>query len=225
MSLISNADIATGFHAGDPSSMHHTVEMAAEHDAAIGVYPGFHDLVDSGRRYIAVPAIELVNGMLHQLDTLREFVRPQGLPLQHVKPYGALYIHLTYDEVAVHLFIKTPQHLEPGLLLYCMPGPTTWRIGRKLSQPLVCEFCANHDCDRDGSIVLTRRVATLDPQQVADRILRVCREGEVHTVEDEGLDIAFDSACVHNDASSALELVANIRTRLEGTGIHIKAPR
>ncbi len=88
MPLISSANIATGFHAGDPSSMRRTVEMAAEHGVAIGVHPGFRDLVGFGRRHIAAPAIELVNDMLYQLGALREFARLQGLSLQHVKPWS-----------------------------------------------------------------------------------------------------------------------------------------
>lgn len=153
MPLISSANIATGFHAGDPSSMRRTVEMAAEHGVAIGAHPGFRDLVGFGRRHIAAPAIELVNDMLYQLGALREFARLQGLSLQHVKPHGALYMHLARDEVAARLFVETLQRLEPELLLYCMPGSATWRIGRELGQPLVREFYADRDYDRSGSIV------------------------------------------------------------------------
>ena len=87
------------------------------------------------------------------------------------------------DEVAARLFVETLQRLEPELLLYCMPGSATWRIGRELGQPLVREFYADRDYDRSGSIVFTRRVAALDPQQVADKVLRACREGKVRTVE------------------------------------------
>lgn len=199
MPLISSANIATGFHAGDPSSMRRTVEMAAEHGVAIGAHPGFRDLVGFGRRQIAAPAIELVNDMLYQLGALREFARLQGLSLQHVKPHGALYMHLARDEAAARLFVETLQRLEPELLLYCMPGSATWRIGRELGQPLVREFYADRDYDRSGSIVFTRRVAALDPQQVADKVLRACREGKVRTVEGEDLDIAFDSVCIHSD--------------------------
>lgn len=225
MPLISSANIATGFHAGDPSSMRRTVEKAAEHGVAIGAHPGFRDLVGFGRRHIAAPAIELVNDMLYQLGALREFARLQGLSLQHVKPHGALYMHLARDEAAARLFVETLQRLEPELLLYCMPGSATWRIGRELGQPLVREFYADRDYDRSGSIVFTRRVAALDPQQVADKVLRACREGKVRTVEGEDLDIAFDSVCIHSDTPGALELVASTRARLEGAGIRIKAPR
>ncbi|HBO7030899.1 TPA: hypothetical protein L4965_003948 [Pseudomonas aeruginosa] len=140
-------------------------------------------------------------------------------------PHGALYMHLARDEVAARLFVETLQRLEPELLLYCMPGSATWRIGRELGQPLVREFYADRDYDRSGSIVFTRRVAALDPQQVADKVLRACREGKVRTVEGEDLDIAFDSVCIHSDTPGALELVASTRARLEGAGIRIKAPR
>ena len=173
---------------------------------------------------IAAPAIELVNDMLYQLGALREFARLQGLSLQHVKPHGALYMHLARDEVAARLFVETLQRLEPELLLYCMPGSATWRIGRELGQPLVREFYADRDYDRSGSIVFTRRVAALDPQQVADKVLRACREGKAHR-RGRGPRHRLRLGVHPQRYPRALELVASTRARLEGAGIRIKAPR
>lgn len=131
MPLISSANIATGFHAGDPSSMRRTVEMAAEYGVAIGAHPGFRDLVGFGRRHIQAPAIELVNDMLYQLGALREFARLEGLALQHVKPHGALYMHLARDEAAARLFVETLQRLEPeaAALLHAGLGHLAHRPG------------------------------------------------------------------------------------------------
>lgn len=132
MGFISSANIATGFHAGDPGTMRRTVEQARRLGVAIGAHPGFRDLVGFGRRHINAPAQELVDDMLYQLGALRELARVQGVALQHIKPHGALYMHLARDEEAARLLVEYLQVLEPGLLLYCMPGSVIWRVAREL---------------------------------------------------------------------------------------------
>lgn len=225
MPLISSANIATGFHAGDPNTMQRTVELAQHHGVAIGAHPGFRDLVGFGRRHLNAAPLELVNDMLYQLGALREFARLQGLRLQHIKPHGALYMHLARDEEAARLFVETLQRLDPELLLFCMDGSASCRIALELGQPVVREFYADRDYDRSGSIVFTRHVGALDPQLVAAKVLRACREGLVRTVDGEDIDITFDSVCIHSDTPGALALVEATRTTLDSAGIAVRAPR
>ena len=225
MPLISSANIATGFHAGDPNIMCRTVELAIEHGVGIGAHPGFRDLVGFGRRHINAPANELINDMLYQLGALREFARLHGVRLQHIKPHGALYMHLARDEQAASEFVETLHQLDPDLLLYCMPGSATWRAAQALGQPTVREFYADRDYDNSGSIVFIRRVKALDPQEVAAKVLRACQEGRVRTVEGDDIQIAFDSVCIHSDTPGALALVQSTRAALLEAGIAIKAPR
>ncbi|MCO6058759.1 5-oxoprolinase subunit PxpA [Pseudomonas sp. MOB-449] len=225
MPLISSANIATGFHAGDPNIMLRTLEMAQQHGVGIGAHPGFRDLVGFGRRHINAPAQELVNDMLYQLGALREFARLQGVPLQHIKPHGALYMHLARDEEAARLFVATLRRLDPELLLFCMDGSATCRAAEELGQPVVREFYADREYDASGSIVFIRRVTAWDPDQVADKVLRACQEGVVRTVDGQDIPIRFDSVCIHSDTPGALALVQRTRSRLEAAGIAIKAPR
>ncbi|WP_295517905.1 5-oxoprolinase subunit PxpA [uncultured Pseudomonas sp.] len=225
MPLISSANIATGFHAGDPNIMRRTVERALELGVGIGAHPGFRDLVGFGRRYIDAPITELINDMLYQLGALREFARLHGAALQHIKPHGALYMHLARDERAAHEFVETLQRVDPQLLLFCMPGSAIWRVAQALGQPTVREFYADRDYDNSGSIVFIRRVKALDPQEVAAKVLRACQEGCVHTVEGADVQIAFDSICIHSDTPGALALVQATRAALQDAGITIKAPR
>lgn len=225
MPLISSANIATGFHAGDPNIMRRTVERALELGVGIGAHPGFRDLVGFGRRYIDAPITELINDMLYQLGALREFARLHGAALQHIKPHGALYMHLARDERAAHEFVETLQRVDPQLLLFCMPGSAIWRVAQAFGQPTVREFYADRDYDNSGSIVFIRRVKALDPQEVAAKVLRACQEGCVHTVEGADVQIAFDSICIHSDTPGALALVQATRAALQDAGITIKAPR
>ncbi|MFS2127046.1 5-oxoprolinase subunit PxpA [Pseudomonas sp. Pseusp97] len=225
MPLISSANIATGFHAGDPNIMRRTVELALEHGVGIGAHPGFRDLVGFGRRHINAPAAELINDMLYQLGALREFARLHGAKLQHIKPHGALYMHLARDEQAACEFVGTLQRIDPELRLFCMPNSATWRAAQALGQPTVREFYADRDYDNSGSIVFIRRVKALDPQEVAAKVLLACQEGRVRTVEGDDIEIAFDSVCVHSDTPAALALVQATRAALLDAGITIKAPR
>lgn len=225
MPLISSANIATGFHAGDPNIMRRTVELALEHGVGIGAHPGFRDLVGFGRRHLNAPAVELINDMLYQLGALREFARLHGARLQHIKPHGALYMHLARDEQAAREFVETLQRIDPALLLFCMPGSATWRAAQALGQPTVREFYADRDYDNSGSIVFIRRVQALDPQEVAAKVLRACQEGRVRTVEGDDIEIAFDSVCIHSDTPGALALVQATRWALLDAGIGIRASR
>lgn len=225
MGFISSANIATGFHAGDPGTMRRTVETAKRLGVAIGAHPGFRDLVGFGRRHINAPAQELVDDMLYQLGALREIARAQGVPLQHIKPHGALYMHLARDEQAARLLVENLQRLEPQLLLYCMPDSVIWRVARELGQPVIREFYADRDYDLSGSIVFTRQVRALDPGEVAAKVLRACQSGLVRTVEGQDLPIAFDSICLHSDTPGALALVQATRQALDQAGIEVRAPR
>ena len=225
MAYISSANIATGFHAGDPGTMRRTVERAKQRDVAIGAHPGFRDLVGFGRRHINAPAQELVDDMLYQLGALREIARAQGMSLQHIKPHGALYMHLARDEEAARLLVQNLQIIEPTLLLYCMPNSVIWRIAKELGQPVVREFYADREYDLSGSIVFTRNVRALDPATVAARVLRACQTGLVRTVEGEDLAIEFDSICLHSDTPGALELVEATRAALDQAGIDVRTPQ
>lgn len=225
MAFISSANIATGFHAGDPGTMRRTVEQARRLGVAVGAHPGFRDLVGFGRRHINAPAQELVDDILYQLGALREIARVQGVSLQHIKPHGALYMHLARDEEAARLLVENLQRLEPGLLLYCMPGSVICRVAQALGQPVIREFYADREYDLSGSIVFTRHVRALDPATVAARVLRACQEGVVRTVEGEDLSIEFDSICLHSDTPGALALVEATRHALDNAGIKVRAPR
>jgi UPF0271 protein len=145
--------------------------------------------------------------------------------LQHIKPHGALYMHLARDEQAARLLVENLQRLEPELLLYCMPNSVIWHVARELGQPVIREFYADREYDLSGSIVFTRNVRVYDPTQVAARVLRACQEGVVRTVEGEDLAIEFDSICLHSDTPGALALVEATRKALDDAGIKVRAPR
>ncbi|MCW5222749.1 5-oxoprolinase subunit PxpA [Verminephrobacter aporrectodeae] len=221
MPLISSANIATGFHAGDPNIMRKTVGMARQHGVGIGAHPGLRDRQGFGRRHIDAPAHELLHDMLYQLGALREFARLEGLALQHIKPHGALYMHVARDEALALALVEALQRIDPGLYLYCMDGSTVHRVAQALGQPVVREFYADRDYDQSGSMVFTRRVAALDPERVARKVARACTEGLVHTVEGRDISVAFDSVCIHSDTPGALDLLRATRRALDEKQIRV----
>ena len=226
MPLISSANIATGFHAGDPNIMRDMVGLAKAHGVAVGAHPGFRDLVGFGRRHINASSDELVNDMVYQLGALREFTRMAGVSLGHFKPHGALYMHAARDEGLSRALVRALQLIDPTLHLYCMQQSATYRVASEMRQPTVTEFYADRDYDSSGSIVFRRQVGRLDPQAVARKVLRACQEGVVQTVDGAQVAVEFESVCIHSDTPGALDLIRATRDMLIQSGIEIcgKAP-
>jgi UPF0271 protein len=221
MPLISSANIATGFHAGDPSIMRDMVRLAKTHGVSVGAHPGFRDLVGFGRRHINASAEELVNDMVYQLGALREFTRMAGVSLQHFKPHGALYMHAANDEHLSRSLVSALQLIDPGLHLYCMQQSVTYRIASEMRHPTVTEFYADREYDSSGSIVFRRQVGRLDPEAVANKVLRACQQGVVQTVDGADVAVEFDSVCIHSDTPGALDLIRATRQLLVRHGIEI----
>ncbi len=224
MPLISSANIATGFHAGDPNLMDRSVAAAAALGIGVGAHPGFHDLQGFGRRHIAAQPDELVNDVLYQVGALSSFARRHGVALQHVKPHGALFMHAARDEVFSGALVDALLKIGPELLLYCMDISVTYAVAKRAGLGVVREFYADRDYDRTGSIVFARRVERPDPQRVADKILRAVRDGKVDTVEGDTIEVQFDSICFHSDTPGALEMATALRAALIADGVAITRP-
>ncbi|MBB4439994.1 MULTISPECIES: 5-oxoprolinase subunit PxpA [Rhizobium] len=221
MGLISSANIAAGFHAGDPNLMDQTVRLATEHGVGIGAHPGYNDLQGFGRRKIAGTAMELVNDMVYQVGALREFARRHGARLQHVKPHGALYMEMAVNAELSQIFVQYMRTVEPNAYIFCMGGSATYRVAKEAGQPVVREFYADRDYDDTGSIVFTRDAGRPDPAAIARKVVRACREGKVRTVTGSDVDIAFESICFHSDTLGALDIVRQMREALNANGIRI----
>lgn len=224
MPLISSANVAAGFHAGDPNQMNTVAKLAAEHGVGLGAHPGYNDLQGFGRRTIAAPAEELVNDIVYQTGALREFGRRHGVSLQHVKPHGALYMTAAKDVELSRLLVEAMQQTGPNLFIYCMSISETYQIAKTAGQPVIREFYADRDYDNSGSIVFARKMRRLDAEEVADKCLRACKEGKVRTVEGDDIEVPFESICFHSDTPGALEIGTAIRAKLIENDVKIAAP-
>lgn len=216
MQYISSANVAGGFHAGDPHTMHRTVRSAKEHGVSVGIHSGFRDLIGFGRRNLQASPDEIRDELIYQLGALREFARYYGMGVQHVKPHGALYMMAARDEALSRAIIDAIRRVDPNLILYCMRASVTYDLAAAMGHPVAAEFYADRGYHRDGTIVFTRSVdRPPDPEWVAQRVLRAVTEGKVRT--DDGVDIAVqvDSVCVHGDTPGAPELARAVVEKLK----------
>ena len=221
MPLISSANIAAGFHAGDPNSMDRVVKLAQQHGVGLGAHPGFRDLQGFGRRYIKTRAEELVNDIVYQVGAIREFGRRHGIALQHVKPHGALYMEAAVNEELSELMIDTLRTTSRDAIVFCMSISKTYEVARRAGHPVVREFYADRDYDDSGSIVFARQVGRHDPEAMAAKCVRACKEGVVRTVTGKDIEIEFESICFHSDTPGALDNGKAIRQALQVAGIKI----
>jgi len=221
MELISSANIAAGFHAGDPNSMDRVIKLANHYGVGLGAHPGYRDLQGFGRRYIDTTPEELVNDIIYQVGAVREFGRRHGIRLQHVKPHGALYMEAARNEELSRLMIESLAAISGDLIVYCMDISKTYAIAKRLGHPVVREFYADRDYGKDGSIVFTRKVGRLSPDAIAQKCLRACLEGKVATVDGSDIDIEFESICFHSDTPGAVEIGRAIRRELTANNITI----
>lgn len=215
MKYISSANVAGGFHAGDPVTMHRTVRLAKEHGVAVGIHCGFRDLFGFGRRYLQASPEEIRDELIYQLGALREFARMYGMDVQHVKPHGALYMMAARDEGISRAIIEAIQRVDPNLILYCMHASVTYELAQRMGQPVAAEFFADRAYNPDGTILFTRAVTEqLDPHAVADRVVRAIKEGRVAAVDGSDIPIKCDTVCVHGDTPDAVALARTIVERL-----------
>lgn len=224
MPLISSANIAAGFHAGDPSTMIETLRLASRHGVCVGVHPGFRDLVGFGRRHISASTDELVNDALYQLGALRELAKLEGLKMHHFKLHGALFMHAARDKEFAEKLTSALAVVAPDLSIYCLANSAIDQAAKNVSLQRVHEFYADRDYDDEGNIVFVRKVKQLDPELVAKKVLRACQNNEVESVSGKIVKVKFDSICIHSDTPGALSLIKTVRAALDNAGIEVAAP-
>ncbi len=208
---------------GTRPRMRKTVALAKEHGVAVGVHPGYRDLVGFGRREMDVSPDEIHDELLYQLGALREFARLYDMEVQHVKPHGALYMVAARDEELSRAIIEAIQSVDDGLLLFCMRSSVTYEVAEKMGQPVASEFYADREYNDEGQIVFTRAVTEeLDPDEVGQRVVRAVSEGKVTTESGEDIEVASDSVCVHGDTPGAVDLAETIVRKLAENDIEVR---
>jgi UPF0271 protein len=227
--LISSANIACGFHAGDPTVMKRTIAIAKEYGVAPGAHPGFPDLMGFGRRKMDASLDEIKDYITYQMGALQAFAAARGMALQHVKPHGALYNMAVEDMEIWDAVAEVIAAVDSGLILFVMAGP--WRqdlaaIGARHGIRIAFEFFGDRAYNPDGTLVSRKLPGAVihDHELVAEKVLKMVKEGKVVCIDGTEIELAAETICVHGDNPAALELVRNIRESLLEEGIEITPP-
>jgi UPF0271 protein len=224
MPFISSASIACGFHAGDPATMRRTVRAAVEHGVQIGAHVALPDLLGFGRRRMALSAEDLRDYATYQIGALWAFVKSEGGALGHVKPHGALYAMCSADRELAGALAAAIADLDRELLLLLLNtdvAPAVEPHGVRL----VPEAFVDLDYQPDGTLIIEPVKRAWDPERVAQRALRLVREGRIDSVD--GTDVVVDAptACIHGDGPNAVAIAQTLKRRLEEAGVAIEPLR
>ncbi|WMJ83284.1 LamB/YcsF family protein [Oscillospiraceae bacterium LTW-04] len=223
LKYVSSANVACGWHAGDAVVMEQTVANAAAAGTAVGAHPGFPDLMGFGRRNMVVTPAEAKAYIKYQLGALLAFTKAKGIPLQHVKPHGALYNMAAVDEALAEAICQGVYEVDPNIILLGLANSKMISAAEKIGLRAASEVFADRAYNDDGTLV-SRKLpgAVIHDKEVAiARTVQMVTKGTVETVTGKVISIKADSICVHGDNPSALEFVKNIRETLENSGVTI----
>lgn len=225
ISLVSEVNIATGFHAGDPVIIRNTVRESIKNGVAIGAHPGFRDLFGFGRRMIVENPEVTVNEIIYQLGALREFVKLEGGKIFHLKPHGALYATILKNEDLAKLLVETSAKIDSNMPIYTTDRSPVLEYAKKAGIPVVKELIADREYGDDGHFVLVKKAIEYTPEFIAQKCLKACKEGKVTSINGKEIDIDFDSICIHSDTKGALALVQKTKEILLENNIKVEIPK
>ena len=223
LQYVSSANVACGFHAGDPIVMEETVRLAKKASAAVGAHPGYPDLQGFGRRNMICTPKEVKAYVKYQLGALLAFTRSAGIPLQHCKPHGALYNMAAKDKALAAAIAEAVADVDAGIILLGLAGSAMTEAGKEAGLRVAGEVFADRAYQADGSLVPRSMPGAVihDTEEALSRTVRMVKEGIVTAVTGETVPLTADSICVHGDNPSALAFVKAIRERLETEGVSV----
>lgn len=221
LNYITSANIACGFHAGDPATMRKTVRKALQKNVAIGAHPGLPDLVGFGRRNMELLPEEARDLVVYQVGALDAFVKSEGGKLQHVKPHGALYNMAAKSPVLSEAIAEAIFKINPELILFGIGELVT--AANKNGLRSANEVFADRTYQSDGTLTPRKETNALikDHNQAISQVIRMVKEGKVSSIQGTDVSIKADTICIHGDGEHALEFVKTISSKLTQSGITI----
>jgi UPF0271 protein len=225
MRSISSANVACGYHAGDPGVMRDTIRLAREHGVAVGAHPGFPDLVGFGRRNITASPREIEDFVLYQVGALAGIAAAEGVTLQHVKAHGALYNMAVRDRAIADAIARAVAAFDRSLILFGLPRSELLRAGQAAGLPVAAEGFADRSYEPDGSLTPRDREGAVihEPSAVVRRAVRMARDEKVTASNGEDVPMYVKTICTHGDTPGSHELTRKLREGLEREGITVRA--
>lgn len=223
--FISSANIACGFHAGDPSVMNKTVKMCLEHNVSIGAHVGFQDLIGFGRRNMDVDLKEVYAMTIYQIGALDAFVKAYGGKLSHVKPHGALYNMAAKSEELSKAISEAIFKVNPELVLFGLAGSQFVVQGEKAGLRVANEVFADRTYTDEGTLTPRKSKNALikSEEEALKQVINMIKNNKVISITGKEIDIKADTICIHGDGEKAIEFASNIKRELEKIDISIRS--
>jgi len=227
MPLVTSANVACGFHAGDQASMRVTVRLARRHGVAVGAHPSYPDRASFGRERMARHPADVAGDVTAQVRALLAICGDEGVPLTHVKPHGALYNAAAGDRALALAIAGAVRAIDPGLAVVCLAGSAMAEVVRAAGLTCVEEAFADRGYTARGTLVPRGQPGALieDPEEVAARASRMARERRVVAVDGTAVAVNADTLCLHGDTPGAAALAAAVRERLRRDGVEVRGLR
>jgi UPF0271 protein len=224
LDVVTSANIACGFHAGDPSVLRRVTERAAERGVSIGAQVGYRDLAGFGRRFIDMDPHDLANDVIYQIGALDGFARIAGSAVRYVKPHGALYNAVVSHAEQAAAVVEAVRRYDPSLPILGLPGSELVKQAEEAGLSVVLESFADRAYTPQGTLVSRRDPLAVvrDPDAVVERSVRMAVEGAVQAVDGTVLSLSPQSLCVHGDTPGAVELARRVRKALADAGVEVK---
>lgn len=223
LDFVTSANIACGFHAGDPATMRKTVKLALEKKVGIGVHPGLQDLVGFGRRDTQISPQEAYDLVVYQIGSLYAFVKSEGGKIQHVKPHGALFNMAAKSARLSEAIAEAVYKVDPELVLFGLAGGELVKAGKKIGLLSASEVFSDRTYQADGSLTsrLEANALIKDHETAVNQVIRMVKEGKVHSLQGEDVSIKADTVCIHGDGENALDFAKYISIALKDAGITV----
>jgi len=225
LDIVSSANVACGFHAGDPAGILRTLRQAKERGVAVGAHVAYRDLVGFGRRNMDVDSADLRADVIYQIGALKGLAAAAGTEVRYVKPHGALYNTIAHDERQARDVIAAIREIDPCLVLVALAGSPLIGWAQAEGLRVVAEAFADRAYTPQGTLVSRREPGAVlhDANDVAERMLRLANEGTVTAIDGSVVRIRADSVCVHGDSPGAVEMARRVRERLVQAGVTVRS--
>jgi UPF0271 protein len=224
LDFVTSANIACGFHAGDPSTMRKTVKLALEKGVGIGAHPGFQDLTGFGRRNMFVSPQEAYELVVYQIGALYGFVKSEGGVMQHVKPHGALFNMAATDAALSEAIAEAVYAVNPELVLFGLSGSEIVKAGEKIGLRTANEVFSDRTYQADGTLTSRKEANALitDTETAIGQVVRMVKDGMVTSTDGKEVTIQADTVCIHGDGVHALDFARRISQTLKTSEIDIR---
>lgn len=225
LDLVTSANVACGFHAGDPATLARTCRAAAQRGVRIGAQVGYRDLAGFGRRYIDVTAEDLQADVVYQIGALQALARAAGSTVSYVKPHGALYNTIVTHEAQAGAVVAAVRSVDPALAILGLAGSAVFAAASAAGLRTVSEAFADRAYTCEGTLVSRREPGAVldDPTAIAERVVAMVGSGSVAAIDGSTVAITAESVCVHGDSPDAVAIAQAVRTALTAAGVSLRA--